>query len=198
MMKRIFATASGASAALALTTGAALAHPHHHHGEAAGFLPGFLHPLTGLDHVLAMVAVGIWAALIGGRALIAWPAAFVVTMAVAALAGMAYGGIPVMETGIALSVVALGLAVALRVRAPLVLGGAVIGLFAIFHGHAHGAELPAATGALGYIAGFALATALLHAAGLALGFLIGRSPGIWASRVAGAGVAAIGMVLLVV
>lgn len=197
MMKRIFATASGASAALALTTGAALAHPHHHHGEAAGFLPGFLHPLTGLDHVLAMVAVGIWAALIGGRALIAWPAAFVVTMAVAALAGMAYGGISVMETGIALSVVALGLAVALRVRAPLVLGGAVIGLFAIFHGHAHGAELPAATGALGYIAGFALATALLHAAGLALGFLIGRSPGIWASRVAGAGVAAIGMVLLV-
>lgn len=198
MMKRIFATASGASAALALTTGAALAHPHHHHGEAAGFLPGFLHPLTGLDHVLAMVAVGIWAALIGGRALIAWPAAFVVTMALAALAGMAYGGISVMETGIALSVVALGFAVALRVRAPLVLGGAVIGLFAIFHGHAHGAELPAATGALGYIAGFALATALLHAAGLALGFLIGRSPGIWASRVAGAGVAAIGMVLLVV
>ena len=197
MMKRFFATASGATAFLALTTGAALAHPHHHHGEAAGFLPGFLHPLTGLDHILAMVAVGIWAALIGGRALIAWPVAFVMTMAVAALAGMAYGGISVMEIGIALSVVALGLAVALRVRAPLVLGGAVIGLFAIFHGYAHGAELPAATGALGYIAGFALATALLHAVGLALGFLIGRSPGIWASRVAGAGVAAIGMVLLV-
>jgi len=197
-MKRILATAGAAAVVLALTSGAALAHPHHHHhGEAAGFLPGFLHPLTGLDHVLAMVAVGIWAALVGGRALVAWPAAFVVTMAVAALAGMAYGGIPVMEIGIALSVVALGLAVALRVSAPLVLGGAVIGLFAIFHGYAHGAELPAATGALGYIAGFALATALLHAAGLALGFLIGRSPGIWASRVAGAGVAAIGMVLLV-
>ncbi len=196
-MKRILATA-GAAAALALTSGAALAHPHHHHGEAAGFLPGFLHPLTGLDHMLAMVAVGLWAALIGGRALIAWPVAFVMTMIVAALAGMAYGGISAMEIGIALSVVALGLAVALRVRAPLVLGGAVIGLFAIFHGYAHGAELPTATGALGYIAGFALATVLLHAVGLALGFLIGRSPGIWASRVAGAGVAAIGMVLLVV
>lgn len=198
MIKRIFHTASGVTAVLALTTGAAFAHPQHHHGEAAGFMSGFLHPLTGLDHVLAMIAVGIWAALIGGRALIAWPVAFVVTMIVAAVAGMAYGGVSVMEIGIALSVVAFGLAVALRVSVPLVLGGAVIGLFAVFHGYAHGAELPAATGALGYIAGFALATALLHAAGLALGFLIGRSHGIWASRVAGAGVAAIGMVLLVV
>ena len=195
-MKRILATA-GAAAVLALMSGAALAHPHHHHGEAAGFLPGFLHPLTGLDHILAMGAVGIWAALVGGRALIAWPMAFVVMMTLAALAGMAFGAAPVMEIGIALSVVALGLAVALRVSAPLALGGAVVGLFAIFHGYAHGAELPAETGALGFVAGFALATALLHAAGLGIGFLLGRSPGIWATRIAGAGVAAIGMVILV-
>lgn len=195
-MKRILATA-GAAAVLALTSGAALAHPHHHHGEAAGFLPGFLHPLTGLDHILAMGAVGIWAALVGGRALIAWPMAFVVMMTLAALAGMAFGAAPVMEIGIALSVIALGLAVALRVSAPLALGSAVIGLFAIFHGYDHGAELPAETGALGFVAGFALATALLHAAGLGIGFLLGRSPGIWATRIAGAGVAAIGMVILV-
>ena len=152
-MKRILATA-GAAAVLALMSGAALAHPHYHHGEAAGFMPGFLHPLTGLDHVLAMVAVGIWAALIGGRALIAWPVAFVMTMAVAALAGMAYGGISVVEIGIALSVVALGLAVALRVRAPLVLGGAVIGLFAIFHGYAHGGRIAGCNGCARLYCGF--------------------------------------------
>jgi urease accessory protein len=196
-MKRFVALAAGTLAALALTAGFALAHPHHEHVEAAGFLPGFLHPLTGVDHILAMGAVGIWAALVGGRALIAWPVAFIVAMTVAALAGMAFGEAPVMEIGIALSVVALGLAVALRVSAPLALGGAVVGLFAIFHGYAHGAELPAETGALGFVAGFALATALLHAAGLGIGILLGRNPGIWATRIAGAGVAAIGMVILV-
>jgi urease accessory protein len=197
-MKRIFATAAGTLVVLAFTSATALAHPHHHHGEAAGFMPGFLHPLTGLDHILAMVAVGIWAALVGGRALIAWPAAFIVAMSAAALVGMAFGEMPVMEIGIALSVVVLGIAVALRASASLALGAAVVGLFAIFHGYAHGAELPAETGALGYVAGFALATALLHAAGLGFGSLIGRMPGVWVSRVAGAGVAAIGLVLLVV
>jgi urease accessory protein len=196
-MKRFVALAAGTLAALALTAGFALAHPHHEHVEAAGFLPGFLHPLTGLDHILAMGAVGIWAALVGGRALIAWPVAFIVAMTVAALVGMALGEAPVMEIGIALSVVALGLAVALKASATLALGAAIVGLFAVFHGYAHGAELPAETGALGFVAGFALATALLHAAGLGIGILLGRSPGIWASRVAGAGVAAIGMVILV-
>ncbi len=197
-MKRIFTTAAGALAAFALTSATALAHPHHEHVAAAGFMPGFLHPLTGLDHVLAMVAVGIWAALVGGRALIAWPAAFLVAMTIAALGGMAFGALPVMEIGIALSVVALGIAVALRVSASLALGAAVVGLFAIFHGYAHGTELPAETGALGYVAGFALATALLHASGLGFGLLIGRAPGLWVSRAAGAGVAATGLFLLVV
>lgn len=174
----------------------ALAHPGHGHHDG-GFAYGLLHPLTGLDHILAMVAVGIWAAMIGGRAVLALPAAFVATMVLAAGAGMAGFEPPLMETGIALSVVALGVAVATGLRPALAMGAALCGLFAIFHGAAHGAELPNGADALGYVAGFAIATALLHAAGIVAGTAIARAPGLWATRIAGAGVAAAGVFLLV-
>lgn len=174
----------------------ALAHPGQHHHDA-GFVHGLLHPLTGLDHVLAMVAVGIWAAMIGGRAVLALPAAFVATMVLAAAAGMAGFEPPLMETGIALSVVALGVAVATGLRPALAMGAALCGLFAIFHGAAHGAELPHGADALRYVAGFAIATALLHAAGIVAGMGVARAPGLWATRIAGAGVAAAGVFLLV-
>ncbi|MCG6122011.1 MAG: HupE/UreJ family protein [Microvirga sp.] len=173
----------------------ALAHPGHHH--EGGFAYGLLHPLTGLDHILAMVAVGIWAAMLGGRAVFALPAAFVATMVLAAGASMAGFVPPLLETGIALSVVALGAAVALGLRPALMMGAALCGVFAIFHGAAHGAELPHGADSFGYIAGFAIATALLHAAGIVLGMAIGRASGLWASRLAGAGVAAAGVFLLV-
>lgn len=151
-----------------------LAHAHTGIGDAHGFMHGFEHPIGGLDHVLAMVAVGLLAAVLGGRALWAVPAAFVLTMAVGGLVGMSGFELPFVEIGIALSVVALGLAVAFRVHLPTLAAMALVGFFAIFHGFAHGAEAPADASGLGYAAGFLLATALLHGAGLALGLGLGK------------------------
>jgi urease accessory protein len=197
---------AGASPML-LIAGAAPAWAHVGHVEHSGFVSGLLHPLTGADHLLAMVAVGVWAAMIGGRALYAFPAAFVGLMVLSALAGMGalegmgmlgFGGeLPLMEAGIALSVVALGLAVAFNLRTGLALGTTACATFAIFHGWAHGAELPAGAGALGYIAGFAAATLALHAAGIGLGMMIGRVSAGWVARGAGGVTAAVGVLLLV-
>jgi urease accessory protein len=201
--------AAVAAAALGLSAAPAFAHVGHDHvhGEGARFVAGILHPLTGADHLLAMVAVGIWAAMIGGRALYAFPAAFVSLMTLSALAGMGvleemgmfgFGGeIPLIEAGIALSVVAFGLAIALNLRAGLALGTTACALFATAHGYAHGAELPAGAGALGYIAGFVAATLALHAAGIALGVLIGRGSVRWVARGAGGVTAGVGVLLLV-
>ena len=152
-------------------TGAAFAHTGL--GDAAGFTHGFMHPVGGLDHVLAMVAVGLYAALLGGRALWLVPATFVAVMAIGGALGMAGFGLPYAEIGIALSVVVLGLAVALRLSLPTLAAMALVGLFAVFHGHAHGAEMPQDVSGYAYAAGFMLATALLHCAGIALG-LAGR------------------------
>ncbi|WP_186398880.1 HupE/UreJ family protein [Stappia sp. P2PMeth1] len=159
------------AAALALTATPALAHLHP--GEHGSFAAGFSHPLFGADHILAMVAVGLWAWQIGGRAVYIVPAAFVGTMLlgfVLALAGIA---LPFVEPAILASVVALGLLVALAVRLPVAGSAAVVAAFALFHGHAHGGEIGAAT-EFAYGAGFALATALLHAAGIALGYGLGK------------------------
>lgn len=194
-----------AVATAALGAGAAPAFAHvghdHVHGEAASFVAGILHPLTGADHLLAMVAVGIWAAMIGGRALYAFPAAFVGLMTLSALAGMGYfglgGDLPLVETGIALSVVALGLLVALNLRAGVTIGATACALFATAHGYAHGAELPDGAGAGSYIAGFVAATLGLHAAGIALGVLIGRGSVGWIARGAGGVTAGVGVLLLV-
>lgn len=151
---------------------AALAHTGV--GDTNGFAHGFMHPIGGVDHVLAMVAVGILAAQLGGRAIWLVPAAFVGMMVVGGAIGMSGVDIPFVEIGIALSVVVLGLAVALGLNLPLVAAMALVGFFAIFHGHAHGAEMPETASGLGYGIGFVLATALLHAAGVGIGLAIGR------------------------
>jgi urease accessory protein len=156
-------TAVAAIAAFVLLPTAALAHPGH---GADGFAHGFAHPLGGLDHVLAMVAVGLYAALLGGRALWLIPAAFVGMMAVGGALGVAGIALPFTEVAIALSVVALGLAITLRAEVPVIVAMALAGAFAIFHGHAHGAEMPVDASGLEYAAGFIVATALLHVVGI--------------------------------
>ena len=170
--------------------GPALAHTG---GATQGFPTGFLHPFSGLDHVLAMAAVGLWAGLVGGRAVWAWPLAFMAVMVVGALAGLSGSTLPGGEIGIALSVVVLGAFVAARAPLPVVGGILVCGVFAFSHGHAHGAELRDAAGA---VAGFTAATALLHGAGIALGLTLGRKA-VWAPRLAGGAMALTGIALLV-
>lgn len=163
--------AASATVFIALT-GSAFAHTGH--GDASGFTHGFMHPVGGLDHVLAMVAIGLYAALLGKRALWLVPAAFVAVMALGAAAGVAGYPLPYVEIGIALSVVMLGLAVALRINLPSLAAMALVSSFAIFHGHAHGTEMPQNLSGYEYAAGFLLATALLHCAGIVLGLLVGR------------------------
>ena len=189
-------TRSAAAAILVLLPGAALAHPGH---DAGGFAHGVMHPLGGLDHVLAMVAVGLYAALLGGRALWLVPATFVGVMAIGGALGAAGYPLPYTEIGIALSVIVLGLAVALRASLPTLAAMALVGLFAIFHGHAHGAEMPADAAAVSYATGFMLATALLHGAGIAIGLAAGRlaERGGWRiAQVAGGAIALAGVALL--
>src|SRR5215468_9761958 len=153
-------------------------------GQVNSFTSGIAHPLHGADHILAMVAVGLWAVLAGGRALWIWPMTFVATM----LAGFAVASLglpmPLVESAIASSIVILGLVVALAVKAPLCLGAAIAGLFAFFHGHAHGAEATTAS-LIPYATGFALATAGLHASGIGVGVLVERSIGRAALRAIG-------------
>jgi urease accessory protein len=190
-----FSTARTLVSAAALTMLAAPAHAHVGVGAATSFGAGFGHPFSGLDHMAAMVAVGLWAALKGGRAVWAWPAAFVAVMLAGGALGIAGAAVPFVEPGIQASVVVLGLLVALAVDLPVIAGVAVIGLFALFHGHAHGVEIPGTAGGLGYLAGFAVATALLHAAGIGAGLLVGARfrRGV---RLAGAATAAIGLGLI--
>jgi urease accessory protein len=156
----------------ALLPTAALAHTGI--GAASGFAHGFWHPIGGLDHVLAMVAVGAFAVRLGGRAVWLVPAAFVAMMAVGGFAGLEGIQLPFVETGIALSVAVLGLAVAFQWKLPVAGASALVGLFAIFHGHAHGSEMPVDASGLTYAAGFMLATASLHVAGIGLGLAVGR------------------------
>lgn len=176
---------------------AALAHTGA--GDTSGFSHGFLHPLGGADHLLAMVAVGLFAAHLRGRALWLVPGAFVVMMAAGGALGAAGVGVPHVETGIALSVMVLGAAIAGGLSVPTAVAMTLAGFFAIFHGHAHGAEMPAAASGLAYGAGFVLATAALHAAGIALGIGLGRMQGATALRLrqaAGGGATLAGVGLL--
>lgn len=146
-----------------------LAQAHPLPGEAHSFSAGLSHPFLGLDHVLAMVAVGLWAAQLGGRSRWLVPSAFVGLMLVGGALGMAGFRLPAVETGILASILVLGVLIAAAVRLPLAAGMALVGLFAIFHGHAHGTEIPAAASGFTYTAGFVLATAALHAIGIGLG-----------------------------
>lgn len=172
----------------------ALAHPgfDHAHGAAAGFV----HPLGGLDHLLAMLGVGLWASQLGGRAIWALPLGFMAALALGGALGMAGAPLPLVEPGVLGSLVVVGLAVALAWRVGAAVGFALVAAFAVFHGHAHGAEMPAGASAFGYAAGFLVATGLLHAAGIGLGSAAVRLGHPALTRGAGAAIAASGVVLM--
>ena len=174
-----------------------MAHAHVGIGETNGFLHGFGHPLLGLDHLCAMIAVGLWAAQTGGRAIWAVPLAFVSVMLLGGAFGMAGMHFAFAETGIAISVLMLGVFIAAAVRLPLPASLLIVGLFALCHGHAHGAEMPASASALGYTGGFALATASLHVVGIALGVGIEKIASAKFVRFAGGAVALCGALLWV-
>ena len=172
----------------------ALAHPGV--AQVNSFASGIAHPLNGIDHILAMIAVGLWAVLADGRAIWIWPMTFVTAMLAGFVVASLDVPIPLVEPAISSSVVILGLFVALAVKAPLCLGAATAGLFAFFHGHAHGAESTAAS-LIPYAAGFALATAVLHAAGIGLGLFAQGSIGKVALRAMGGLAVLSGLALIV-
>jgi urease accessory protein len=180
-------------AVTALNT-AAFAHVGDH--SQMGFVEGLAHPFTGLDHVLAMVAVGLWASQLGRTAIWLLPATFLVVMAIGATFGIGGVGLPWIEIGIAGSVMILGAAVALALRPSLVISAALIALFALLHGYSHGVELPANVSAPTFGVGFVAATLLLHATGIAIGLIANRVPVRYVARTAGAAIAAVGVFLL--
>lgn len=168
------------------------------HGDdaASGFVSGFKHPLFGWDHVVAMIAVGLWGAVLGPPAIWVLPIVFPLVMAFGGALGVLGVPVPAVETGIAASALVLGLLVAFSARLPLVICAAIVGIFAIFHGHAHGTELPGAVNPMAYAAGFVIATGLLHLVGILFG-LVDRWPwGKTAIRAGGALVAAAGLAFL--
>ena len=167
---------------------AALAHVQQ--GGVSGLLAGLQHPLSGLDHVLAMVAVGLWGAQLGAPAIWVLPVAFPLVMALGGVFGFLGLQLPGVEIGIAASAIVLGAAVAFEVRPPLVIAALVVGCFAIFHGHAHGTELPPGQSALLYSMGFVIATGCLHALGIGIGTFHRWSWGRRLLRSAGAAVTA--------
>ena len=188
-MKRLLLAASAA-----LVSTSAFAHTGH--GEVSGFMAGFLHPFSGADHLLAMLTIGLWSALtLPARQVWVAPAGFVTAMLAGAGLGMAGITLPMVEGMIAFSVLALGLLLAFRLQLPVAAGAGLAALFALFHGHAHGTE---ATGSvLGYIAGFAIATAMLHLAGVGAGEGIRRLKiARLAAAVLGGGIALAGLALI--
>lgn len=180
--------------ALALVAMPVLAHVQQ--GQAAGFLTGLAHPVSGFDHVLAMVAVGLWGAQLGAPAIWLLPVTFPMVMAVGGFLGLVGIPVPGVEVGVALSAVALGLAVATSWRPPLALAALLVAFFAVFHGHAHGNELPEGQSGLTYSIGFVVATGLLHLGGIAIGVIHRWSAGRLTLRVLGAAVAAAGLLFL--
>ena len=187
-----------AAVAIAVLATAATAPALAHGGGdiAGGFAGGFAHPLSGPDHVAAMVAVGLWGALLGPPALWLLPVAFPLVMAFGGVLGVAGMPLPRVETGIAVSAIVLGLMVAFAVRAPLGVAVAAVAVFAVFHGYAHGAELPPGSDAIAFSAGFVVATGLLHLGGIGLGLTAQRPAGRTAVRLAGAAIAVAGLVFL--
>lgn len=166
----IWASSMLCGLALLLLAGPAFAHTEA--GDTSGFLSGFLHPVFGVDHVIAMVAVGLWGAFLRAPAIWLLPIVFPLVMAFGGMLGIAQIELPAVETGIALSAVTLGLCVAFAFRPPLWVAAIIVGAFAIFHGHAHGTEMPNAADATSYALGFVIATGLLHLCGIAVGALV--------------------------
>lgn len=168
-----------------------------HTGEGAGgFLSGFSHPVFGPDHVVAMVAVGLWGAFLGPPAIWLLPIVFPLVMAAGGVLGIIGVPLPAVETGIASSAIILGLMVALAARPPLWAAAVLVGAFAIFHGYAHGKELPDGANAVAYSAGFVIATGLLHLCGIAFGTLARWPAGRIAVRGAGGAIALVGVAYL--
>jgi urease accessory protein len=193
-----FIKPSLAAAVVVLTPMVAFAHTGV--GDTSGFVRGFGHPMSGLDHIIAMLMVGVFARQLGGRALWLLPIAFVSIMVVGGMLGMAGIEVPFVEIGIALSVVVFGAIVAFEIKAPAATAMGVVGLFAIFHGHAHGAEIPEVGGGVAYAAGFMIATALLNLSGIIAGFLMGKAREHYGSvvvRLAGGLATVAGVALLV-
>ncbi len=174
----------------------ALAQAHAQAGEASGFLTGFLHPLSGFDHIIAMVAVGLWGAQLGAPAIWMLPVTFPMVMAFGGFLSLIGAPIPGVEIGIALSGVLLGAAVMIEHRPPLFIAAALVAIFAIFHGHAHGAELPPGDSGLTYSIGFVIATGLLHACGIGVGAIHRWSYGRLALRAVGGLISAGGVFFL--
>lgn len=168
-----------------------------HTGEdLSGFANGFFHPLFGWDHVAAMVAVGLWGAFLGRPAIYLLPIVFPLVMALGGALGIAGVPVPGVEAGIAASAIVLGLCVMMAARPPLWVAAILVGAFAIFHGHAHGTELPEATNPFGYAAGFVIATGLLHLAGIGFGAITRFAMGAVAVRACGALIVLAGIVFL--
>jgi urease accessory protein len=186
-MKRVLSV----TVLLVLTASPAFAHVGA--GATASFAAGVAHPLTGIDHIAAMIAVGLWAALKGGRALWVWPATFVGMMLIGGVLGMAGVPLPYVEPAILASVIALGILVMLAIDPPVWAGALVIGTFAVFHGHAHGTEVVETVSGAEYMAGFATATASLHALGIGFALLTNRLHARALVRIAGAACVLLGI-----
>lgn len=191
-MRKLCAASIGMSVITLIFPVAAEAHTGV--GATHGFANGFLHPLSGLDHILAMVAVGMFAAHLGGRARWLVPSAFIGMMIVGGMLGIAGITLPLVEVAIGLSVVVLGLVIALRLDMATWSAMAVVGFFALFHGHSHGTEMPQTVSGLEYGAGFVLATALLHAAGIGIGVATGQRARV--AQVIGTAMAIAGVAML--
>jgi urease accessory protein len=183
-------------AAIAALTTPAFAHTTP--GQAQGFVTGMLHPLSGLDHILAMVAVGIWGAQLRRPAIWILPIAFPLVMSFGGLLGIRGVPLPGVEIGVAASAVVLGIVIALELRPPLWVAALIVSAFAIFHGHAHGTELPKAASPLTYALGFVLATGLLHVSGILIGLVDFLPVGGKLLRTAGGLIASTGLFLLAV
>jgi urease accessory protein len=169
-----------------------LARAHVEQGRAEGFLAGISHPISGLDHVLAMISVGLWGAQLGAPAIWLLPVTFPVVMALGGMLGLMGVPLPGVEAAIALSGILLGLAILAEWKPPLWAAATIVGFFAIFHGHAHGTELPQGASGLLYSIGFVVATGTLHAVGIGVGVIHRWDRGRVALRLAGAAVAIAG------
>jgi urease accessory protein len=181
---------------LAVGLGSLLSNPAAAHmgtGLPGGFASGFKHPFSGIDHLLAMVSVGLWGAFLGRPLIYLLPVVFPAMMVVGAIMGMFVVAVPPVEVGIALSVLVLGGCIALSVRAPVWAASPIIAVFAVFHGYAHGKELPSAADPISYSAGFVVATGLLHVSGIGLGFVNELRHGVAATRSVGGAIAVMGV-----
>ncbi|MGO2233833.1 MAG: HupE/UreJ family protein [Marinomonas sp.] len=183
----------GLAALVAAIPALASAHPGHEH--TTSFMTGFMHPMGGLDHLLAMLAIGLWAASLGGRALWAVPTAFVGTMIVGGTLAVAGMQVPFIEQGIVLSVILMGALLVGAARFPVTVCAGIAGLFALFHGAAHGLEMPLDANGAEYALGFAAATALLHVAGIGFGMTVARFQAPIVTRVTGSLIAIAGLFL---